>query len=491
LDIILAGYNIDYDTISEIRSLTDGENLTPETISAAYARISRNPLPVNELRRIARKEVDKARRSNKAIVFEMGHNSVAEHAVFNIDVLGVSRLIVEEIEKFRLCSFTEKSQRYIRLEDDFVVPDEIRSAGLEGVFVETIREQNGFYHQLYTGLREYVFETNRDKAADSANRSMLEGLAKEDARYIVSLATEAQLGMTVNARNLELMLRRSAAHPLREVNQYGRDLYRTVSSIAPSLIRYTEASRYDKLSRQELRGRTSTVTERIIQETGGSEKVLGRDENVVLVDVTPDGDDRIVAALLHSSSDLSLGRCAALVAEMDASEKEDIVRTALRHIESYYPPMREFEYADLTFDVVVSASCFAQLKRHRMATMTCQDYDPGLGVTVPPAVSAIGMEDRFMETVGKTEDVFNRIKAVSPAAAPYILTNAHRKRVAVKLNVRELYHVSRLREDKSAQWDIRETTARMVRLGRAFMPSALMMACGKDSFASLRRKIMD
>ena len=112
MKILLAGYNIDYETIQDIEdALPELEELTPETIAAAYARISRNPKPVHELRAIARAEVEKARQSNRNIVFDMGHSSIAEHAVFNIDVLGVSRLLVEEIEKFRLCSYTEKSQR--------------------------------------------------------------------------------------------------------------------------------------------------------------------------------------------------------------------------------------------------------------------------------------------------------------------------------------------------------------------------------------------
>jgi len=48
----------------------------------------------------------------------MGHHSVAEHAVFNLDILGVSRYVMEELEKFRLCAYTEKSQRYITLKKD-------------------------------------------------------------------------------------------------------------------------------------------------------------------------------------------------------------------------------------------------------------------------------------------------------------------------------------------------------------------------------------
>jgi len=103
MKIILAGYNIDYDLICSLKEKSSfRQDLTPETISAAYARISRSPKPVNELRQIASAEVDKSRKSNNNIVFEMGHSSVAEHAVFNIDVIGVSRLLVEEIEKFRL-----------------------------------------------------------------------------------------------------------------------------------------------------------------------------------------------------------------------------------------------------------------------------------------------------------------------------------------------------------------------------------------------------
>ncbi|HQQ87818.1 MAG TPA: FAD-dependent thymidylate synthase, partial [Smithellaceae bacterium] len=212
MKILLAGYNLDYDLISELKEKSGlHADLTPETISAAYARISRSARPVNELRGIARTEVEKARQSNRNIVFEMGHSSIAEHAVFNIDVLGISRLLVEEIEKFRLCAFTEKSQRYVLFDKDFVLPDEIGETGLTRLFAEMVAAQNDYYHHLYEQLRPYVFEQNKTLAKDPANKSTLEGWAKEDARYVISLATQTQLGMTINARNLELMLRRLAA----------------------------------------------------------------------------------------------------------------------------------------------------------------------------------------------------------------------------------------------------------------------------------------
>ena len=483
MKILLAGYNIDYETIQDIEdALPDLEELTPETIAAAYARISRSPRPVNELRALARAEVEKARRSNRSIVFDMGHSSIAEHAVFNIDILGVSRLLVEEIEKFRLCSYTEKSQRYVLLKDDFVIPREIQETGLKPLFAGMIREQNRFYHALYGRLRSHVLDRNPDLAADPENRPLLEGWAKEDARYIIALGTETQLGMTVNARNLELMLRRLAAHELEEARDFSRRLYDATKNVAPSLIRYAAATDYDRLTRRDLREKVSAL---IAGRGPAPAAQPAGQEAVVLTAATERADDQIAAALIHASAALPKSRCLELAARMETREKRDLIQTAFRHLKAFDPVLREFEHIDLHYELIISASCFAQLKRHRMATLTGQDYDPALGVTIPPAVSEVGMDAPFLEIISRTEAAHDRIRQAVPEAAAYILTNAHRKRVALKVNARELYHIARLRADRHAQWDIRQVAERMIALGKEAMPLTLMLAAGKDGFASL------
>jgi flavin-dependent thymidylate synthase len=490
MKVILAGYNIDYETIMDLEDLCeDLEELTPETIAAAYARISRSPKAVHELRAAARGEVDKARQSNRNIVFEMGHSSIAEHAVFNVDVLGVSRLLVEDIEKFRLCSYTEKSQRYVLFKDDFVVPAEIKKAGLEAPFAEIIRRQNEYYHSCYERLRPYVFAKQPDLAADPANRSLLEGWAKEDARYAIALATETQLGMTLNARNLELMLRRLAAHPLAEARNFSAALFKSTKSVAPSLVRYTEATDYDRLTRQELREMVSVLKNmESVPAFAGATSPSDEIPTVTLVHATPDADLWVLAGLIHSSSDRSLAECFILAGQMGEQQRQDIMRAALRHIRAYDPVLREFEHVELLFELTVSASCFAQLKRHRMATLTVQDYDPALGVTVPPAIREIGMEESFMDIMTRTNEIYGQMRKATFAAAPYILTNAHRRRVAMKVNARELYHMARLRADRHAQWDIRDLTEKMLAAARSVMPLTLLLATGKDGFDALYRQ---
>jgi flavin-dependent thymidylate synthase len=489
MKIILAGHNIDRDIINEFRDLYPQRNdLTPETIAAGYARISRNPAPVNELRVAARDDIEKARLSNKNIVFEMGHSSIAEHAVFNIDVIGVSRLVIEEIERSRLASYTEKSQRYVLLADDFVIPEEIRGTGLEGTFIAAIHRQNAFYHQLYERLRPYVFKKNPELAADLANKSLLEGWAKEDARYCLPLATQTQLGMTINARNIELMIRRLATSASAEARQAGRMLYAAVYDTAPSLVRYTDPTPYDRQSPEVLfadvlRQFAMKTARAGNEKTGGKKQSKGHgDELIRLLSVAPNADDAIAAAMLAGAGNIPFDECLGMVKRMKRTEKEGLFKTVFKEMKAYDSAPREFEHASLTFELAVSATCFAQLKRHRMATISAQPYDPTLGITVPPAIAAIGMASALQDVCGQAAELAGKIGKTAPVAAPYILTNAHRRRVIMTVNAREMYHMSRVRADQSAQWDIRETTAKMTQLAQEAMPLAMMLAAGKDGF---------
>ncbi len=481
MKVSLAGYNIDSVVIEELKKYSPPrKDVTPETLSASYARISRDPRPANELRAVARAEVESARRSNRNIIFKMGHHSVAEHAVFNFDIVGVSRLALEEIEKFRLCSYTEKSQRYIKLKDDFVIPNEILKAGMTKVFTDTIKAQYALYHTLYERLKPFIFDTFKDMASDPKKHPILNGWAKEDARYVVSLATETQLGITLNARNLEFLIRRFASKKLAELKELNQKIYELAKNVAPSIILFTEASDYDAKTYQDLEKKSQELS---------SQKEKAENAQVSLVHYTPEGDSRLVAALLHSSSSLAYETCFERAKKLSVQDKKNFLKLTLQHMEFYDFALREFEYLDLHFNLIVSATCFAQLKRHRMATLTAQPYNPELGVTIPPSIEAIGGQQEFMETIRRTDEVYDLLQKKLEVGAEYVLTNAHRKRVLFKVNVRELYHISRLREDQTAQWDIRQVVVQMTALAKKVMPTACMLIGGKDAYPEIYKKV--
>ena len=86
-------------------------------------------------------------------------------------------------------------------------------------------------------------------------------------------------------------------------------------------------------------------------------------------------------------------------------------------VEFFDAPPREFEMVDITFSAAVSAANFAQLKRHRMATLLAGEYNPALGVTVPEAITAAGLETDFLHLLEAAGEEHAHIAAHSPAAA--------------------------------------------------------------------------
>jgi len=484
--VILAGYNVDIEVLERARQAlgADAAQLTPETLSAAYARISRNPAPVDELRRQARQEVARARESNEQIIFGLGHASVAEHAVFNFDLIGISRLAIEAVEHCRLCSYTEKSQRYIRLRDDHVVPEEIVECGLRNQFEEVIGLQNRTYHLLYEKLREHVFDSNPDLAADRSNRRLLEGWAKEDARYVTALATEGQLGMTLNARNLERMIRRLAGHPLAEARALAAALRAPAAEIAPSLVRYTEPGAAEQEAERQLGELSRQIVGQQAEQT-----LPGATGAVHLVAHTPEPDLRVVAALLHGATSAPWNVCHARAKAIDDGRRGEVVRAALCGLAAHDPAPRALEHASFELDVVLSAASFGQLKRHRMASLLVQPYDPALGYTVPPGVERVGMSQPFQQVMAESMRLYEKVLPHHPEAAAYILTQAHRRRVLLRMNARELYHFSRLRQDGHAQWDIRALADRMVYLCQQVAPLSLALCAGKDRFVQRRAEL--
>jgi flavin-dependent thymidylate synthase len=464
MKVRLGGYNIDARTIRELAG-RDWRDVTPEVISASYARISRDPREVTTIREEARRDVEKARRSNQTIVFGLGHSSVAEHAVFNFDVMGISRLAVEAVEHFRLASFTEKSQRYIRLGHDFVVPEEISRAGMKREFGSLMRYLAESYRDLYESI----------KSTGAEDES-----AKEDARYLMPLSTTAQFGMTVNARELEYMISRLASHPLSELREFSARLSKAAAGIAPSLVKYPDPTDYF---------RSAPAVKKAIRRKAGrpGPTASGSGPDAILVEVTPDADVRLAASLIFSSTGSSYSESMRKARKMGKKARAGIIASTMRRMKAHDSAWREFESIRLVYEVTVSSSCFAQLKRHRMATIISQDYLPGLGISVPDSVRAAGCTGLLREAARRSAAVSRKTGARIEAAREYALLNAHRRRVLFDINLRELYHFSRLRSDIHAQWEIRRLSQIMCALAGEKVPTGTMMLCGKDSFDARRK----
>jgi thymidylate synthase ThyX len=519
MDVILAGYNVDAEILEQLKrgEKTPPERVSPESVPAAYARISRDPRPIPELRAESREEVEAARRSNKNIIFGLGHKSVGNHANFNFDILGLSRLAVEHLQARRFgCGYTEKSQRYVTLGGDYVVPREYspEDAARFRELVEKV--QNRFYTEHVDRLVRHHMEANPEldeKARATAARGVpgnrnlalgtIEGWGKEDARYALGLATEAQIGTTFSATALEHAVRNMKYEGLDEVRELASRLFEATKEIAPSLILYTDSeifeksfkgrSLYDghfKLTPAAMRGASARVLE---QERSGSPAAVGfeRRGDVTLIRCA-DIDTNVMAGILHANSDADAERCwsEAEALKADRAGGEAFMKEVLAHVSEFDDPPRHFELTDgLIFEVLLSSSAFAQLKRHRTMSLLWQDYDVSLGVTIPPSVTESGLAGELLEVCGRSAELHAELAERYGKAADYCLTNAHRRRALLATNPRQMNHFARLRCDAHAQWDIRQIAHDMVELAREIAPLSHLLTAGKDEFAGLHKTL--
>ncbi|MCD4650549.1 MAG: FAD-dependent thymidylate synthase, partial [Candidatus Cloacimonetes bacterium] len=320
-------------------------------------------------------------------------------------------------------------------------------------------EQNNLYFALYDKAVSILNIADYDDS-----RKLLEGRAKEDARYVLALATETQMGMTINARNLERLLRRLDSLPLAEAAELKQQLEARARKIAPSLVRFTEAGKY----------------EREVYSVEMESQPVRNSKSVSLVEFCENPDERILTALLYSRSDCSYRQVREIVANMNSSELAEIFEQVFKNLCSYHSLPRAFEVASFTFELSMSSSCFAQVKRHRMASIffgrRASEY------VVPPLLLKLNMDDAISEVIRHSNLLSVALDKHLPGLGDYILTNAHRVTLLFKANLRELYHFSRLRSDEHAQWEIRELSEQMDLLLLEKAPLAAAKLMGKHEF---------
>lgn len=150
-------------------------------------------------------------------VLELGHFSTLEHSSFTFAIEGISRACSHQLVRHRIASFSQQSQRYVKLKDpDFAIPKSISSRSAAS--------------EKFTDVLEKI-ETTYAELLDM-------GIAAEDARYILPNAAETKIIMSANARSLlnffELRLCTRAQSEIRQLATLMRDEARAV---APNLFR--------------------------------------------------------------------------------------------------------------------------------------------------------------------------------------------------------------------------------------------------------------
>ena len=186
----------------------------PDALVAAAARICYRDVTASELLKGEEKNLS---RSLIADLFRSGHTSTFEHVSFTFGIDGLSRVASHQLVRHRLASFSQQSQRYVKMSPDpeaVIIPPSIQ-ANPEALrlFTESVRKSQETYAQL-NAL----------------------GIPKEDARFILPHGHSTRLVMTMNARELHhffgLRLCRRAQW---EIHELAKKMLALCREIAPVL----------------------------------------------------------------------------------------------------------------------------------------------------------------------------------------------------------------------------------------------------------------
>ncbi len=113
-------------------------------------------------------------------VYERGHESIFEHISFTFAVRDVSRVLTHQLVRHRIASYSQQSQRYVKIEQDYVVPPSIeKNEKAKELFLKEINSIWNVYSKL-----------------------IKLGVDKEDARFILPNATTSNIVFTMNFREL-------------------------------------------------------------------------------------------------------------------------------------------------------------------------------------------------------------------------------------------------------------------------------------------------
>jgi len=133
-------------------------------------------------------------------ILKKHHEDVLEHASATFEIVGVSRALLAQLTRHRLCSFSVRSQRYCNEESaEFLIPLDIKKS----------LSNSNLYHDFLLDVKKLY------------KNLIANGIKKEDARMVLPQSTLTNLVMTANFRQLrhifKLRCHKSAQWEIKEM----------------------------------------------------------------------------------------------------------------------------------------------------------------------------------------------------------------------------------------------------------------------------------
>jgi len=392
----------------------------------------------------------------KKVFFEYGDDSVAQLGGVHLACEQSSNLLTKILEWGRLMAYLEQSTRYIAYDTRlgngryryYRDPDVLKSTlGLR--YVGDMDRMFDTYAELLPVLNAHYAKVHPQQAGDSdfVWRQAVKAKAFDALRGLLPAASLSNVGIYGTGQAYEQLLIRMHAHPLPEARDYAEMMLLELRKVIPSFLTRVDLPDRGRAWSTYLsnnRGAMDDIAHRLFGETEPSAR-----DSVTLVNWDPEAEDRMVASMLYSHTDLPDDLVLDGVKKMSSADKVNVVkayvgdRTNRRH-----RPGRALETVWYRFDLLTDYGAFRDLQRHRMLSIEWQTLSPLHGYDVPEAVTEAGAAEAFDESMERSAALHDALIDDFSNQAGYAVALAYKVRYAMTINARAAMQMLELRTER-------------------------------------------
>ena len=388
------------------------------------------------------------------VFFEYGDDSVAQLGGVHLACEQASNLLTKVLEWGRLMAYLEQSTRYIAYDQRlagryrYYRDSQVLNSTLGTRYVGDIDRMFSTYSELVPVMQDF-FRTNVPKQAgdsDFAYRQAIKARALDSIRGLLPAASLSNVGIYGTGQSYESLLLRMRAHPLPEARLYAEMMLTELRKVIPSFLKRVDLPDRGGLTTRYLADNRAAMDDLAARTFGDAVGGPVTDDSVELVDFDPDGETKMLAAMLYPHTSLAERTVEARVRAMSAAERVAVVRAYCGDRQNRrHRPGRALERVYYRFDVLSDYGAFRDLQRHRMLTIEWQTLSTRHGYVRPEAVDAAGEDEKFDAVMARSARLYEALSAEFGDQASYAVALAYRIRYSMQMNAREAMHMVELR----------------------------------------------
>ncbi|HLD26100.1 MAG TPA: FAD-dependent thymidylate synthase [Candidatus Andersenbacteria bacterium] len=395
---------------------------------------------------------------------QYGDDSIAQMAGTHLVFGALSQVAIKYFEDQRIgLAPIEKSTRYVDYSAKvngqylYYVDPTLTDLGLEAEYRSAMDGLFETYAALKAPLMAWITQQFPEEKP-----GVVEKKAFDTLRGLLPAATLSQVAFFGNGQAFEYMIARSAGYRLGEIRWASAAAFVELSRVVPAFLRRLRdpdslslAEEYQTYKAKQNQ-RVAPLAQQHLADVQPARGEAG--PRVTLVDFDPEGEIKIVAAMLYSASAnrAPWAETVDAVRRLSTAAKREIIAQYLSgRTQRWQKVGRAFEQAYLRYEIIMNIGAWRDLHRHRMLSQQRQQFSIQYGYDVPSEIIAAGLKDTFRAAIARAESVYENISQKDHELAQYAVTLAHRLRFMQWTSVRECFWEMELRTIPEGHGDYR------------------------------------